>query len=156
MDGYVGQYKNRRLIKMSIVLYDHKKMETAVVNLWNECCVFDPITLQKFRKQALFDENFDNELCYTSVEDGQVVGFILGTKRKFPYLERGLESDRGWINVIFVKKEYRRREIGSKLLKTVENIMIQRGIKRITLKARLRGSRKTLFYGNESSWISIV
>ena len=118
---------------MSIVLYYYKKMETAVVNLWNECCVFDPITLQKFRKQALFDENFDNELCYTSVEDGQVVGFILGTKRKFPYLERGLESDRGWINVIFVKKEYRRRGIGSKLLKTVENIMIQRGIKRITL-----------------------
>ena len=33
---------------------------------------------------------------------GWVVGFILATKRIFPYLERGLEPDRGWINVLFV------------------------------------------------------
>ena len=120
---------------MSIIQYNHRTMESAVVNLWNECCTFDPLTVQKFRKQALFDENFDNGLCFTAVEDHQVVGFILGTKRKFPYLERGLEPDQGWINVIFVKDEYRRKGIGTKLLKTVEDVLIERGVKRITLAA---------------------
>ena len=120
---------------MSIIQYNHRTMESAVVNLWNECCVFDPLTTQKFRKQALFDENFDNGLCFVEIEDDQVVGFILGTKRKFPYLERGLESDQGWINVIFVKEEYRRRGIGTKLLRTVEDILTERGVKKITLAA---------------------
>lgn len=120
---------------MSIVQYNHKTMESAVVSLWNECCTFDPLTVQKFRKQALFDENFDNGLCFAAVEDDQVVGFILGTKRKFPYLERGLEPDQGWINVIFVKEEYQRRGIGTKLLKTVEDRLIEKGVKRITLAA---------------------
>lgn len=131
--GYAEQSKNKGLIRMKIVLYDHKKMETEVVNLWNECCTFDPVTPQKFRKQALFDENFDNQLCYVAVEEEQVVGFVLGIKRKFPYLERGLEPDRGWISVIFVKEGYRRKGIGSGLLKTVEDLLIQRGVKRITL-----------------------
>lgn len=120
---------------MSIVQYNHKTMEMAVVNLWNECCAFDPVTAEKFRKQALFDENFDNGLCYVAIEDEQVVGFVLGTKRKFPYLERGLEPDQGWINVIFVKEGYRRKGIGTALLKTVESILIQNGVKRITLAA---------------------
>lgn len=120
---------------MSIIQYNHRTMESAVVNLWNECCQFDPLTVQKFRKQALFDENFDNGLCFAAVENEQVVGFILGTKRKFPYLERGLEPDQGWINVIFVKEEFRRKGIGTALLKTVEDILIAKGVKRITLAA---------------------
>lgn len=120
---------------MGIIQYDHRIMENQVVNLWNECCSFDPITAEKFRKQALFDENFSNDLCYVCVKDAQVVGFVLATKRKFPYLERGLESDKGWINVLFVKREYRRQGIGTQLLKTVEKRLIDQGVKTIILAA---------------------
>lgn len=120
---------------MNIIQYNHKTMEAQVVDLWNECCFFDPITVQKFRKQALFDDNFDNELCYVAADNDLVIGFILGTKRKFPYLERGMEEDQGWINVMFVKKEYRRQGIGQALLTLIENKLIEKGVKRITLAA---------------------
>lgn len=65
--------------------------EQAVVDLWNACLPCDPLTLQKFRKQALLDDNFDPSLCYVAMADEKVVGFLLATRRKFPYLERGTE-----------------------------------------------------------------
>ena len=86
--------------------------EQAVVDLWNACLPCDPLTLQKFRKQALLDDNFDPSLCYVALADQEVAGFLLATRRKFPYLERGTEPDRGWINVLFVEAGHRRQGIG--------------------------------------------
>ena len=68
---------------MEIVNYS-QKYEGPVVALWNETMTADPITVQKFRTQALFDENFDPGLCYVALSDGQCVGFCLGMRRKFP------------------------------------------------------------------------
>lgn len=62
--------------------------EQAVVDLWNACLPCDPLTLQKFRKQALLDDNFDPSLCYVALADQEVAGFLLATRRKFPYLVR--------------------------------------------------------------------
>lgn len=118
---------------MGVVRYVHRTMESEVVNLWNECCTFDPITTEKFRKQALFDENYDSDLCYVYVENTRIVGFILASKRKFPYLERGLEPEKGWINVLFVDKTYRRRGIGTSLLKTAEKQLIHLGARILIL-----------------------
>lgn len=66
------------------------------------------------------DDNFDSDLCYVALEDGKTVGFLLATKRKFPYLERGTEPERGWINVMFVSGEYQGKGIGTKLLMRAE------------------------------------
>ncbi len=120
---------------MTVIRYDHKVMEKEVVGLWNSCLIFDPITVNKFRKQAIFDENFDNDLCYVYLEEDKVVGFVLATKRKFPYLERGLEPEKGWINVLFVDKQYQNRGIGKQLLNTVEEKLISYGVKNISLAA---------------------
>lgn len=119
---------------MQIINYS-QYYEQQVVDCWNRCCWYDAITIEKFRKQALFDDNFDNELCFVAVEDEKVIGFILGTKRKFPYLERGLEPTKGWVNVIFVDEKYRRKGIGTKLLNSVESILIDRGVTNIILGA---------------------
>ncbi|MDF2656662.1 MAG: GCN5-related N-acetyltransferase [Bacillota bacterium] len=72
---------------MEIVSY-HQQYENEVVALWNKTLTADP--MGKFRKQALFDDNFDNELCFVALEDGKAAGFVLATKRKFPYL--GIQS----------------------------------------------------------------
>lgn len=109
--------------------------ETQVVDLWNETCDFDLITVDKFRKQALFDENFDASLCFVAIEAEIVVGFVMATKRKFPYLERGLEPTKGWINVIFVKKNYQRQGLGSILLNKAEAKLIEMGVTEIILGA---------------------
>lgn len=119
---------------MDIITYD-QMFEKEIVDLWNRTLVADPITVQKFRKQALFDDNFDPSLCYVALEEGRPVGFCLGMRRKFPYMERGLEPDRGWIVVMFVAKEYERRGIGTALVCRAEKDMKKQGAKNITLAA---------------------
>lgn len=119
---------------MEIINY-HQCYEKEVVDLWNKTLTADPITAFKFRKQALFDDNFDSELCYTAVEDGCVIGFLLATKRKFPYLERGLEPTRGWINVMFVDEANRRRGVGKALAVKAEEKLKSMGAETITLGA---------------------
>lgn len=112
-----------------------QKYEKEVVDLWNKTLTADPITVYKFRKQALFDDNFDTELCFVAIEDGHAVGFLLATKRKFPYLERGLEPTRGWINVMFVAHNHQRKGIGEKLVKLAETKLKEMGAETVTLGA---------------------
>ncbi len=119
---------------MEILNYD-QKYEDEVVDLWNKCCSFDTLSKEKFRRQALFDENFNTDLCKVAIENNKVVGFVLATKRKFPYLERGLEPLKGWINVLFVDSEYRRKNVGSLLLKSVETLLLDMGVKKFVLGA---------------------
>lgn len=119
---------------MKLVTYD-QKYEAEVVALWNKELPADPITVHKFRHQALLDDNFDSDLCYVALEDDRVVGFLLATRRKFPYLERGTEPDRGWVNVMFVDDACQRTGIGSNLLARAEKDMKERGAKNITLAA---------------------
>lgn len=109
--------------------------EQQVVDLWNETLTADPITIEKFRKQALFDDNFDEKLCFVAKEGERVTGFLLATKRKFPYLERGLEPERGWINVMFVAEDCRRKGLGEILVKTAEVQLKEMGAKTVTLGA---------------------
>lgn len=119
---------------MQIINYS-QKYEKEVVDLWNKTLLADPITLYKFRKQALFDDNFDTELCFVAIVKDLVVGFLLATKRKFPYLERGLEPTRGWINVMLVDKEYKRSGIGRDLVEHAEAKLKSMGVETVTLGA---------------------
>lgn len=112
-----------------------QQYEQQTVELWNRCCTFDPIDVKKFRRQALFDDNFDPSLAWVALDQDRVIGFIYGTKRKFPYLERGLEPERGWINVIYVDPSYRKQGIGQKLYDQVESGLKELGCKNITLGA---------------------
>lgn len=109
--------------------------EGQVVDLWNHCCIFDPIDIDKFRRQALFDDNFDEALAWVACEGERVLAFAFGTHRKFPYLERGLEPERGWVNVIFVDESVRRQGIGSELLGCIERGLFDRGARNVTLGA---------------------
>lgn len=119
---------------MEILNYT-QKYENEVVDLWNRTLTADPITVHKFRSQALFDDNFDTELCFLAKEFDSVVGFLLATKRKFPYLERGLEPTRGWINVMFIDENYQRKGIGESLVKHAEAKLKSMGAETVTLGA---------------------
>ena len=123
-----------RSLDMEIINYN-QKFEIDVVNLWNEALPIDTITVSKFRNQVLFDDNFDSELSFIAIDENKIIGYILATKRKFPYLERGLEPERGFINVMFVQDSYRKKGIGSSLLKKAEDELYARGARRITLGA---------------------
>lgn len=119
---------------MKILNYS-QKFEKDVINLWNDVLSWDLISTNKFRKQIIFDDNFNSQLSYVAIENENVVGYILGTKRIFPYLERGLEPKRGWINVIFVHPNYERRGIGKSLVSKVEENLKELGSENITIGA---------------------
>lgn len=119
---------------MEIINYS-QRYESEVVDLWNKTLTADPITIHKFRKQALFDDNFDTDLCFIAVEKNHAVGFLLATKRKFPYLERGLEPTRGWINVMFIEQGHQGQGIGESLVKHAETKLKSMGAETVTLGA---------------------
>jgi len=121
-------------IFMEIINY-LQKYEKEVVDLWNNCLTFDPIDIKKFRNQILLDDNFDVNLSWLALDNNKVIGYICAMKRKFPYLEKGLEPERGWIDIMFVDKDYRKQGIGTKLLKLAEDKLIEMGAKNITLCA---------------------
>jgi len=119
---------------MEIGIYD-QKYEQEIIELWNKTLTHDLITKDKFRKQILFDENFDENLCFIAFNDQTVIGYLLAIKRKFPYLERGLEPDRGFISVVFVDESHRNHGVGQQLMKTAEDKLYEMGARRITLGA---------------------
>jgi len=114
-------------------IHFNQNYEEDVVDLWNRCCFYDHITVERFRNQALFDDNFDASLTFMAMDKDKLVGFIMATKRKFPYMEKGLEPDRGWINVIFVDEDYQNKGIGSQLYFCAEEELKKRGVTEITL-----------------------
>ena len=113
----------------------NQSYEKDVVDLWNKTLIADSITLHKFRKQVLFDDNFDTDLCFVAIENDCVAGFLLATKRRFPYLERGLEPTKAWINLMFVDMDYQRMGTGTKLVRHTEEKLKALGVETVILGA---------------------
>jgi ribosomal protein S18 acetylase RimI-like enzyme len=109
--------------------------QKQAIQLWNDTLTADLIDENRFIKLVLCDENFSSELALLCVDQGELLGFLLSTKRIVPYMERGLEPERGFVNLIFVKKGYQHQGIGTKLMQTAEKRMVEKGTKNITLAA---------------------
>ncbi|NBI90618.1 GNAT family N-acetyltransferase [Lachnospiraceae bacterium] len=114
--------------------YRQKDMEQIVAG-WNKSLLYDPVSEERFFQQVVMDENFDRDLALSLVKDGHIIGFCLGIKRKYPYLTRGLEPDRGWISIMYVLQEYQKQGCGQILLDEVEKRLKERQVKEITLCA---------------------
>ena len=121
-----------------------QEYEDQVVSLWNRTLTFDILTKETFENKALFDDNFDVSLTYLAINEESVVGFIMATKRKFPYLERGLEESKAWINVFTVDKEYLKSEVPDVLYEHIEKKLIELDTKEIIYGAY---SPNYFFYG---------
>ncbi len=120
--------------KYKIEPYKQEYMEQIVIG-WNETLIFDPISKERFLQQILMDENFDPNLALVLLEEDKVAGFCFGIKRKYPYLTRGLEENRGWISIMFVRTEYQGKGYGKALLNEVEERFKKKQVKEITLCA---------------------
>ncbi len=113
-----------------------QKYDKQLIELWNECLPHDMINERIFRQKAILDDNFDPEMCWLALDDDdQPAGFIMATRRKLPYMERGLEPDKGWINVMFVRPDCRRQHVGSSLYQLAESRLREMGTKQIILAA---------------------
>jgi len=89
--------------------------EAELLAVWNAAMTHDPLSPDLFRTQVLLDPNFLPEHLPVAVEDGRVVGFILGLTRQVPLFLQGLEPNKAWITAFGVHPDYQRRGFGRAL-----------------------------------------
>jgi ribosomal protein S18 acetylase RimI-like enzyme len=76
------------------------------------------------------------ELFFVAVDDGNLVGTAMS----------GFDGHRGWIYYVAVHPDYRRRGIGSALMKKVEAALTELGCPKLNLQIRADNAQVQSFY----------
>lgn len=92
-----------------------------IVNLWNEEVAslgfYQPLNYETFVEKFTKDVDFSYDGVFVAYENEELVGYVMGFIRS-AYAKN--PDNPGCLNAIVVKKAYRKRGIGSALLKKVE------------------------------------
>jgi mycothiol synthase len=88
----------------------------SVVALAKRAIPRDAFTEAAFIKKVLLDPNFRREGCLVAELDGEVAGFGLALVRRYPLEDGPPDQDRGWITLLFVAPETRRKGLGASIL----------------------------------------
>lgn len=91
--------------------------EFNIIDLWNKCMIYDPVTKEVFAKKVLIDPNFNPEGAKVVETDGEIVGFILTIARCVRWWDYSLDENKGWMTALFVHPSYRRQGLGAALVK---------------------------------------
>lgn len=101
-----------------IVKLSNYKEKENLYKLWNtEYEKVLPISKELFERNL---ENAYDNATFVALDCDQLVGFIIGKIWNDEYKIEGYDKQ-GWISLIYVHPEYRKRGIGSNLLKIVED-----------------------------------
>ena len=95
----------------------------AVLEVISEAMPVDQLNAESFRYRVLLQENFDPELCMVSEFEGRIAGFIYSV----------VKGDTGYINILAVKRAFQGRGVGSSMLATTEDKLMERGAKRVVI-----------------------
>jgi ribosomal protein S18 acetylase RimI-like enzyme len=109
--------------------------ESAVIALWNEeradtAPHNDPATVIR-NKVAV-----DRDLFLVAVIDGAIAGTVMG----------GYDGHRGWVYAVMVGRSYRRKGVGSALLRRLEEMLVGRGCRKVNLQVRTSNAGVVAFY----------
>jgi ribosomal protein S18 acetylase RimI-like enzyme len=101
----------------------HESDEPEVIGLWKQVFGYpeprnDPaaVVRQKMARQP--------ELFFVAVDEGQVVGTVMG----------GYDGHRGWIYSLAVDPGHRRQKLGTALIRHVEKALAEHGAPKINLQ----------------------
>ncbi|MDK2972300.1 MAG: hypothetical protein PWP23_2055 [Candidatus Sumerlaeota bacterium] len=106
----------------------------AVVALWNRCLTRDLTTEARFAAWLFADADFDTEHgkgAWVEESGGQIAGFVRAIRRELPNDRLGTESSLGWIPVVFVAPEHRRKGIGTELLEKALAWLRENGVEKV-------------------------
>jgi len=78
----------------------------------------------------------DRDLFLVAVLEGAVVGTVMG----------GYDGHRGWLYSVKVAKAFRRRGIGTALIRRIESLLIERGCLKLNLQVVAGNSEAVAFY----------
>ncbi|KAG5440546.1 hypothetical protein PCK2_000371 [Pneumocystis canis] len=82
------------------------------------------------------------DLCFLAIEEDIIVGTIICK------LENHKKYLRGYIAMLVVKKEYRRRGIASKMVEKILTIMKEKNIDEVTLETEVTNREAIILYEN--------
>jgi ribosomal protein S18 acetylase RimI-like enzyme len=98
---------------------------SEIVKGWNYSVIYDKMDERRFRSTIIEDANHKKQDTLLAIYDGKIVGLISSVAREgisgADNRGRPQEKDHGYIKGIYVLEEFRRKNIGSKLLMEVEN-----------------------------------
>lgn len=101
-----------------IVKLTNYKEKDNLYKLWNaEYKNVLPISKELFERNL---KNAYDDATYVALDNDKLVGFIIGKIWKDEFKIEGYDKQ-GWISLIYVCPDYRKRGIGSNLLKIVED-----------------------------------
>lgn len=103
--------------------------EDALVACWNHSLPRDQVTPTRFIATTLLDENFEEEGLIEAWDgEGRLCGFVHAVKER----HRRVEDRRdGWICVLVVEPEWRRRGTGRALLERAHDFLRAGGCRRV-------------------------
>jgi len=106
----------------------------TVRGLANRCLSRDTITDASIRRITFGDPNFSTSLTAVATEGKKTVGFMLGAKRiRSPEEVVDAQKDIGWIKLLCVSEESRRKGIASLMLRKLEEGFRSDGVASIRL-----------------------
>jgi ribosomal protein S18 acetylase RimI-like enzyme len=102
------------------------------------------IPSKKFIKKEFYDLiSNKNALILFAVKDKNFIGYLVGNFIKNPW------NKFGYIGDIFTKSEFRKKGIGTKLLKEFEIICRTKKLKEIRLDVNIKNKKARTFYEKE-------
>lgn len=112
--------------------YDLSKLN-ELNQIWNDEYGFIfPISDQLFRRNTIETKGFLKDASFIALDDDNPVGFI--TAKIYQHsIPIESYSGVGWINIVFVKKQYRKLGIGSTLLEKATEKLVEKGVHKIYL-----------------------
>lgn len=121
------------MMSFEIVRFD-SNYQKAVIDLWKQCDLIVPPNDPAVDIQRKFV--FQPELFFIALEDGQVIGSIMG----------GYEGHRGWLNYVAVLPDYQKRGYGKKLIDKAIDELRKLGCLKVNVQVRRNNPSAVEFY----------
>lgn len=111
----------------------------AVVSVLAASMPVEPIGESRFTRQVLLDPNFRSEGAPVAVVNGQPVGFALSVARQTPLENAPSDADRGYVTLLAVDPDHRRKGVGTALLDHCESYLRAQGRKVVMVSSYAPG-----------------
>jgi len=97
----------------------------AVLELWNRAAPYDPMSAQLLAEKIWGDPDFSEDLTRAVDREGRLVALGMGVFRA--------SAAMGYVKLLAVDPDWRRRRIGGELLAQMETLLAQRGAEEIRI-----------------------
>lgn len=108
--------------------------EQAVIDLWRRCNLVRPQNNPKLDIERKL--NVNPELFLVGFIEGKIVATVMG----------GYEGHRGWVNYLGVVPDYRKKGLGRRMMKVLEEKLEAIGCPKINLQVRNNNLEAMKFY----------